>query len=108
MAENGEAKIGDNANLRKDEKLKLSGIISEVERLNTIIADYNRQKSEIFKTAKENGFDNMAIKHIIKLRAMKPDIRDDFQNALDAYMLALQDFITTPLGQAGLPDQVLA
>lgn len=96
-------KIGHNSNLNGDEKVRLSGIISEVERINAIVADFNSQKSEIFKAAKEKGFDTKAIKHMISLRKMESTKRKDFENALDAYQHAMGDFITTPLGQAAAP-----
>lgn len=96
-------KIGHNSNLNDNEKLKLSGIISEVERINAIVADYNSEKSEIYKAAKEQGFDNKAIKHMIALRKMEKTKRDDFENALTAYQHAMGDFITTDLGRAMAP-----
>lgn len=99
------AKIGQNSNLNDNEKLKLSGIISEVERINARVADYNSEKSEIFKAAKEQGFDTKAIRHLISLRKMESSKRNDFENALTAYQHAMGDFVTTPLGQAGMPAQ---
>lgn len=99
------AKIGHNSNLNDTEKGRLDGVIREVERLNDIIKNYGAQRSEVFKTAKEAGFDTKAIKHMIKMRAMDPGERDDFERALDAYTLAMGDFVTTPLGQAGMPQQ---
>lgn len=102
-ATSDESKVGHNSNLRDDEKMKLSGVIREVERLNARIADYNSEKSEIFKAAKERGFDTKAIRHLIGLRKMEATKRTDFENALAAYSLAMGDFITTPLGQANAP-----
>lgn len=99
------AKIGHNSNLNDNEKLKLSGIISEVERLNAVIAEYNTEKSEIFKAAKEQGFDTKAIKHMIAMRKMEKSKRDDFENALTAYQHAMGEFISTPLGAAMAPQQ---
>jgi uncharacterized protein (UPF0335 family) len=99
-----EAKLGHNSNLNENEKLKLSGIISEVERLNATIADYNSQKSEIFKAAKEQGFDTKAVKHLIALRKMESSKRNDFENALAAYQHAMGDFVSTPLGAAMAPS----
>lgn len=96
-------KIGHNSNLNGDEKVWLSGIVSEVERINEIVAGYNSEKSEIFKSAKEKGFDTKAIKHMIALRKMETSKRNDFENALTAYQHAMGDFITTPLGQAAAP-----
>lgn len=93
-------KIGHNSNLNSDEKMRLSGIIAEVERVNEIIAGLNSEKSEIFKSAKEKGFHTKAIKQMIALRKMETSKRNDFENALTAYQHAMGDFITTPLGQA--------
>jgi uncharacterized protein (UPF0335 family) len=99
-----QARIGHNSNLNDDEKLRLSGIISEVERLNGLITDYNSEKSEIFKAAKEQGFDTKALRQLIALRKMESTQRNDFENALTAYQHALGDFISTPLGAAMSPQ----
>lgn len=96
-------KIGHNSNLNKPEKLKLSGIIEEIERINEVIAGYNGEKSEIFKAAKEHGFDTKAIRHMVALRKMETSKRNDFENALTAYQHAMGDFVTTPLGAAAAP-----
>ena len=99
-----EAKIGHNANLNSDEKIKLSGFISEIERLNAEAKVISGDRSEIYKAAKEDGFDTKALRHVIKLRSRERYERDEFENAVDAYCEAMGDFITTPLGQAMQPQ----
>lgn len=96
--------IGHNSNLTDEQKKKLSGIISEVERVNAEAKEISSERSEILKAAKEIGFDTKAIRHIVKLRAMEKNKRDEFDNAVDAYRHAMGDFITTPLGQAMQPQ----
>jgi uncharacterized protein (UPF0335 family) len=103
-AEQG-AKIGHNSNLNQDEKVKLSGFISEVERVDAEVRELTSERGTIYKSAKEAGFDTKALKHVVKMRRMEKSKRSEFEAAVDAYMIAMGDFVTTPLGQAGLPQQ---
>ena len=97
-------KIGHNSNLRDDEKVKLSGYISELERVNDRAKEINSERSEILKAANQDGFDTKALRHVVKLRSMEKSKRDEFDNAVDAYRQAMGDFITTPLGAAMQPQ----
>lgn len=99
------AKIGHNSNLNSDEKIKLSGYISEIERVDAEVRELTSERGTIYKSAKEAGFDTKALKHVIKMRRMEKTKRDEFEAAVDAYQHAMGDFITTPLGQAGMPVQ---
>lgn len=101
-SDEGGAKIGHNSNLNQDEKIKLSGFISEIERVDAEVRELTSERGSIYKSAKEQGFDTKALKHIIKMRRMESAAREVFENAVDAYQHALGDFVTTPLGQAGL------
>lgn len=98
------ASVGHNSNLNDDERVTLAGFVSEVERINTLVAGYNSEKSEIFKAAKEKGFDTKALRHLVALRKMEANKRTDFENALTAYQHAMGDYVTTPLGQAAQPS----
>jgi hypothetical protein len=40
---------------------------------------------------------------VIQLRRMEKTKRDELDAAVDAYMHAMGDFVTTPLGQAAVP-----
>jgi uncharacterized protein (UPF0335 family) len=69
------------------QRLKL--FIERAERLDAEIRDLNEDKSEVFKEAKNDGFDTKAIKQIIKLRKMKPHERQTQEAVLQTYMDAL-------------------
>jgi hypothetical protein len=47
------AKIGHNSNLNQDEKVKLSGFISEIERLDQQARDISSERGTLYKSAKE-------------------------------------------------------
>lgn len=96
------AKIGHNSNLNADEKLKLGGYVREIERLNDEIGVLAADRSEIFKSAKDSGFDTAAIRQVIKNRKTERDKREAFEAAVDAYTVALGDFVTTGLGAAAV------
>jgi uncharacterized protein (UPF0335 family) len=103
---NGPAKpsIGHNSNLNDEQKKKLSGFIQEIEHANAEAKQISSDRSELYKAAEEDGFDTKAIRHVIKMRAMESGRRNDFESAVDAYRIALGDFITTPLGAAMQPQ----
>jgi len=106
MAKNGEnsgPKIGDNSNLNNDEKLKLGGFISEIERIEEQKRILGEDVSELYKSAKDAGFNTKAMRHTVKMRRMDNEERNSFENACDAYAHALGDFITTDLGRAMAP-----
>ena len=97
-----EAKIGHNSNLNADEKVKLSGFVSEIERVDAEVRELTSERGAIYKSAKEHGFDTKALKHMIRMRCMEKSKRQEFEAAVEAYTHAMGDFISTPLGQAGL------
>lgn len=97
-----EPAVGHNSNLNAQQKSQLKGIIREVE-------DFERQKREIigsiggvYKSAKEQGFDTKAVRHLIKIRRMESEQRDAFENSIDAYKQALGMLADTPLGKAAV------
>lgn len=95
-------KIGHNSNLTADEKLKLGGFISEIERVEAQARVLATDKSELYKSAKEAGFDTKALRHVVKMRRMGATERQELENAIDSYAVALGDFITTDLGRAAV------
>lgn len=100
LADNARASIGANSNLNADEKNKLAGIVSEIEAAEAEKREIVSSIGTIYKTAKEDGFSTKAIKHIVKLRRMEKEQRDDFENYCEAYMFALGMLADTPLGKA--------
>lgn len=97
-------KIGHNSNLTDTQKRKLGGAVEEIERIEADMASLAGDKSEIYKTLKEDGFDTKAIRHTIKMRKMEQSKRNEFEAAVEAYTLALGDFASTALGQAMKPQ----
>src|SRR5260370_32778402 len=98
------AKIGHNSHLNEQEKVKLSGYVSEIERLDADMRESKSDRGNIFKAAKEQGFDTKALREVIRKRRMERSKRDELDAAVDAYMHALGDFVSTPLGQAMQPQ----
>jgi uncharacterized protein (UPF0335 family) len=98
-------KIGHNSNLTDEQKVKLSGAVSEIERVEAEMASLAGEKGEIYKSLKEAGFDTKAIRHTVRLRKMERSKRNEFEAAVEAYALALGDFATTALGQAARPRE---
>lgn len=103
--QNGDAgpKIGDNSNLNADEKLKLGGFISEIERVEAQKRELSADISAMYESAKDAGFNTKAMRHTIKMRRMDREERSAFENAYEAYTAALGDFATTDLGRASAP-----
>jgi len=85
-----DVKIGHNSNLNDDEKRKLNGFVTEIERLEAQKRVISQDISEIYKSAGESGFDNKAMRHLVKLRAMQSDARREFEHAVEAYQLAFE------------------
>lgn len=102
MEENG-AQIGDNSQLKADDKIRLGGFISEIERLEEQKRELATDITEIYKSAKDAGFNTKAMRHTVKMRRMDRGERESFENACDSYAHALGDFITTELGAAMAP-----
>lgn len=95
--------IGDNSALNSDEKRTLSGFIGEIERAEADKRLISEDISELYKSAKDKGFNVPALKAIIKSRRMEKEERDRLEIAIDAYKAALGMLVGTPLG-----DYVLA
>lgn len=68
---------------------QLKAIIERVERVNEDIAAYNDDKKEIFAEAKAAGFDNAAIKQLIKLRKTPAEERAEASSILELYAHAI-------------------
>jgi uncharacterized protein (UPF0335 family) len=102
-----EARIGHNSNLNESETKKLKGIIREVERIDAQVRELASERGNIYKRAKQDGFDTKALKETIKLRRLNLEHRLAHLNSLDAYLEALGDLKGTPLGDAALKREGL-
>lgn len=64
-------------------------LIERIERLTEEIKALNEDKSNVFKEAKDRGFDTATMKRVIKLRKMEDHTRDEAEALLAVYLAAL-------------------
>jgi uncharacterized protein (UPF0335 family) len=102
MATERESRIGDNKSLTDTETKKFKGYVSEIERLAQEMRDLSSERAGVYKRAKEEGFDNKAIKEVIRLRRLDNESREHLLDTVDNYMHALGMLADTPLGQAAM------
>jgi uncharacterized protein (UPF0335 family) len=93
-------KIGHNSHVSDEARVKLQGFVQEIERVDAKVRELTSERGTIYKSAKEQGFDTKALKHVVKMRRMESSKRKDFEVVVDAYMQALGMLADTPLGQA--------
>jgi len=67
---------------------QIKSIIERVERIEEERKELGADVREIYAEAKGNGFDPKIIRHIIRLRKMKPDQRAEFEAVVDLYRTA--------------------
>lgn len=80
---------------------ELSAYIERVENMNSVIADIQADRRELFKEIKGAGYDVATVRAIVKQRAMDPEKRATMDELMAQYTSALGDFASTPLGEAG-------
>jgi len=97
-----EPALGHNSNLSADARDRLRGLIGRIEALEEEKAELAEDIRGIYAEAKSAGFDAMAIRQIVRLRKQDKGERDARQATIDAYMAALGDYGSTPLGQAAI------
>lgn len=101
-------KIGDNGGMISDEnKKKLQGYVSEVERIATMIAEMQADMKLIYQSADESNFSTKAIRALVKERKQDRTKREAFATLCDAYRHALGMLDGTPLGQAAMAREGL-
>lgn len=71
------------------ERKKLIGFIAEIEASRDRAKGETRHQSEVFKKAKESGFDNKAMRKVLQRRAMSDADRDKMDEAINDYEHAL-------------------
>jgi uncharacterized protein (UPF0335 family) len=81
---------------------QLQGLISRIERLEEEKADLQSDIGEVYKEAKDLGFDTKIIRKVVKLRKMSPEERAEEAALIDTYMEALGMLSDTPLGEAAV------
>lgn len=75
--------------MHSEDVLKLKQYIEKVERLEHEKAEIQENISDVFKQAKDDGFDPKIMKKVLKLKKMKTEERENEDLLLDTYMMAL-------------------
>ena len=70
-----------------DDRLRL--LIERIERLNDEKKALSDDIRDVYNEAKAVGYDAKILRAVIRLRAMRPDDRAEYQAVLDTYMTAL-------------------
>jgi uncharacterized protein (UPF0335 family) len=70
-----------------DDRLRL--LIERIERLNEEKKGISDDIRDVYNEAKAVGYDAKILRAVIRLRAMRPDDRAEYQAVLDTYMSAL-------------------
>ncbi len=70
-----------------DDRLRL--LIERIERLNDEKKAISDDIRDVYNEAKAVGYDAKILRAVIRLRAMRPDDRAEYQAVLDTYMTAL-------------------
>lgn len=70
-----------------DDRLRL--LIERIERLNEEKKGIQEDIKDVYSEAKSVGYDAKILRAVIRLRAMRPDDRAEYQAVLDTYMTAL-------------------
>jgi uncharacterized protein (UPF0335 family) len=71
---------------------ELKSIVSRIEQINAELENGNADKAEIFKEAKNGGFDVKVLKKVIQLRAASDDERQkqlELDSMVEVYLMAL-------------------
>jgi uncharacterized protein (UPF0335 family) len=89
--------IGHNTNER------LKQFIQRIERLEDEKKALSADINEVYSEAKSAGYDPKVMRQVVKIRKMDKADRQEQESLLDVYLVAVGDFVSTPLGQAGLP-----
>jgi uncharacterized protein (UPF0335 family) len=98
VIENG--RLGDNAAKR------LAGFVEEIEGAEEVRRDLSEKIKEIYKAAKDAGFENKIIRKVIAVRRRDADDLQAEQDMIDIYKQALGMLSDLPLGQAAIVRNV--
>ena len=77
--------------LTKSAEQLLLGHIREIEKVNADIKKMTESRSEIFKSAKDSGFDIPALKAVLKQRSMDPSDLEELEMLIALYAKAIDD-----------------
>lgn len=75
--------------MHSSDALKLKQYMEKIRRLEEEKASVQENISDVFKQAKDDGFDPKIMKKVLKLMRMKSEERENEDLLLDTYMVAL-------------------
>lgn len=75
--------------MHTEDVMKLKQYMEKVERLEQEKAEIQENISDVFKQAKDDGFDPKIMKKVLRLKRMKTEERENEDLLLDTYMVAL-------------------
>lgn len=75
--------------MHSEDALKLKQYIEKIKRLEEEKTEIQENISDVFKQAKDDGFDPKIMKKVLKLMRMKSEERENEDLLLDTYMVAL-------------------
>lgn len=75
--------------MHTEDVMKLKQYMDKIERLETEKAEIQENISDVFKQAKDDGFDPKIMKKVLRLKRMKTEERENEDLLLDTYMIAL-------------------
>ena len=75
--------------LNESTKDRLRNTIDRIERLEDERADISQNIKDVYAEAKEFGFDTKALRQIIKIRKTDRQEREEQEQVLETYLLAL-------------------
>ena len=85
-----------------DDRLEL--LISRIERLTEERKAIQSDIADVYTEAASAGYDKKVLRQVVKLRAMRPDERQEMQAVLDAYGLEKKSRIGYSIGVGYAPD----
>lgn len=75
--------------MHSEDVLKLKQYMEKIKRLEEEKSAVQENISDVFKQAKDDGFDPKIMKRVLKLMRMKSEERENEDLLLDTYMVAL-------------------
>ena len=89
---------------------QLRGYIERIEAINAELSNLNADKSEIFKSAKNDGFNPKAMREVVKQRKLDPGTREEEADLFETYMAAMerreQEKAAVDAEVAGMLDEI--
>lgn len=81
---------------------RLKSFIERIERLEEERKALGADIREVYAEARSTGYDPKIMRQVVKLRKMDASDRQEQEALLQVYLDAVGEYVSTPLGQAGL------